>query len=137
MGLLHGHRRSRSGHGDGGTRYYPTMRLLREGVDDAPTRYEPAPFTQRPTDPYEEWRAKRDAEGMRDQVNAVRWVYRQRGTAAAPTEREDAAAETVRWVSRYRGAGSAPAGREASGAIAAGPGITRERPVDLVGAQGG
>ncbi len=136
MGLLHGHRRSRSTHADRGTRYYPTMGLLREGVDDAPTRFEPQSLTQRASDPYEEWRAKREAEGSRDQVDAVRWVYRQRGAATSPMDKDDAAAEAVRWVNRYRGVGAAP-GRESTGASAAGPGSGREHPVDLVGAQGG
>ncbi len=137
MGILHGHRRSRSAHAERGSSYYPTMRLLREGVDDAPTRYEPQSLTQRAADPYEEWRAKRDAEGERSQVEAVRWVYRQRGTATSRKDRDDAAAEAVRWVNRYRGVGAAPTGREASGASAAGLGGGRERPADLVGAQRG
>jgi hypothetical protein len=137
MGLLHGHRRSRSTHADRGSSYYPTMRLLRDGVDDAPTRFEPQPLTQRAADPYEEWRAKREAEGNRDQVDAVRWVYRQRGAATSPMDKDDAAAEAVRWVNRYRGVAAAPTGREPSGASAAGLGGGRERPVDLVGAQGG
>ncbi len=135
MGILHGHRRSRSAHADGDSRYYPTMRLLRDGVDDAPTRYEPQPLAQRAADPYEEWRAKRDAEGERSRVEAVRWVYRQRGTAAIPIDRETAAAEAARWVNRYKGAGPAPAGRQASGAGEAAPGSGY--PADLIGAQRG
>jgi len=138
MGLLHGNRRSRSAHADRGTSYYPAMRLLRDGVDDAPTRFEPqALSTQRAADPYEEWRTKRDAERERSQVEAVRWVQRQRGAAATPADKETAAAEAVRWVNRYRDAGPAPTGRAASGAGAAGPGDGRKHPVDLVGAQGG
>jgi hypothetical protein len=113
------------------------MRLLRDGVDDAPTRYEPETLTPRAADPYEEWRAKRDAEGKRGQVDAVRWVYRQRGAAATPTDKETAAAEAVRWVNRYKGSGVTPAGRQAPGAGAAEPGGERERPADLVGAQRG
>ncbi len=135
MGLLHGHRRSRPAHADRDNRYYPTMRLLREGVDDAPTRYEPQAFEPRAADPYEEWRAKRQAERERSQVDAVRWVHRQRGAAATPSDGKNAAAEAVRWVNRYRGVGEAPTGRETSGARAAGR--DGERPVDLVGAQGG
>ena len=139
MRILQGHRRRGSAHADRGSRYYPTMRLLaRDGVEDAPTRYEPqtlAHSAQSATDPYEVWRAKREAERERSQVEAVRWVYRQRGKAASATS-EAAAAEAVRWVNRYRGAGAAPAGREVvSAGRAAEPG--RERPVDLVGAQGG
>ncbi len=137
MGLLHGHRRSRPAHADRGSRYYPTMRLLHEGVDDAPTRYEPETVAPRAADPYEEWRAKREAERERSRVEAVRWVYRQRGAAATPMGRQDAAAEAVRWVNRYRGAGPAPAVPATSGAPAAGRDDGRERPVDLVGAQGG
>ncbi len=137
MGLLHGHRRSRPAHTDSGTRYYPTMRLLRDGVDDAPTRYEPQTLAQRAADPYEEWRARRDAERERSEVDAVRWVYRQRGAAATPTDKETAAAEAARWVNRYRGVGAAPTGRDASGARAAERSGGREHPVDLVGAQGG
>jgi len=133
MGILHGHRRSRSAHTEGGGRYYPAMRLLREGVDDAPTRYEPQTLSQRAADPYEEWRAKRDAEGERSRVEAVRWVYRQRAAAAAAGA-ESAAPEAARWVNRYKGAGAAPAGRQAPGASGAGPGSGR--PADLVGAQG-
>jgi hypothetical protein len=112
------------------------MRLLREGVDDAPTRYEPQTAAPRAADPYEEWRAKREAERERNQVAAVRWVHRQRG-AAAPLDKQDAAAEAVRWVHRYRGVGATPAGREAFGAGAAAPDGGLERPVDLIGAQGG
>jgi len=140
MGLLRGHRRSRSAHTDPGNRYYPTFRLLeRDGVYDAPTRYEPETLSAQkpPADPYEAWRARREAERERDRarVETVRWVQRQRGTAAAPTA-EAAAAEAVRWVHRYRGVGATPAGRDvAPGARVAGrPG---ERPADLVGAQGG
>jgi len=137
MRILQGHRRTRSVHADRGNRYYPTPRLLaRDGVEDAPTRYEPQTLAARGPagDPYEAWRAEREAERERAQVNAVRWVYRQRGTGATPTK-EAAAAEAVRWVNRYRGVSDAPAGREGtSGAqVAAG----RERPADLVGVQGG
>ena len=140
MRFLQGHRRSRSAHAEGGTRYYPTPRLLvRDGAEDAPTRYEPQTLTASApaADPYEAWRAKRDAERERSQVEAVRWVYRQRGTAADPANR-DAAAEAVRWVNRYRGVGTASTGREdAPGARAAERSGRRESPVDLVGAQGG
>jgi hypothetical protein len=137
MGLLHGHRRSRSAHADRGNRYYPTFRLLERDVDDAPTRYEPQTLSDpKPTaDPYEAWRAQREAERERDrtQVDAVRWVQRQRGTAAAPTK-EAAAAEAVRWVNRYRGVGATPTMRpQAPGASVGRPG-GRERPADLVGA---
>jgi hypothetical protein len=140
MGLLQGHRRSRSAHADRGNRYYPTFRLLeRDGVDDAPTRYEPETLSARkpPADPYEAWRAQREAERERDrtQVEAVRWVQRHRGTAAAPTKGA-AAAEAVRWVNRYRGVGATPTGRqEAPGGRVAGRPGGRERPADLVGAQ--
>lgn len=137
MGLLHGHRRSRPAHADRGTRYYPTMRLLRDGVDDAPTRYEPQTLAPRAADPYEEWRAKREAEQERSQADAVRWVYRQRGAAANPHGEQDAAAEAVRWVNRYSGVGAEPTGRETSSASAVGRSGERERPVDLIGAQGG
>jgi hypothetical protein len=111
------------------------MRLLREGVDDAPTRYEPQTLSQRASDPYEEWRAKRDAEGERRRVEAVRWVYRQRGTATASTDRGTAATEAARWVNRYKSAGQAPTGRQSTGANEAGPGSGR--PTDLIGAQRG
>ena len=141
MRLLQSNRRTRSAHPDRGSRYYPTPRLLaRDGVEDAPTRYEPQTLAaQGPvSDPYEAWRAQRAAEAERErtQVNAVRWVYRQRGTAAAPITKEAAAAEAVRWVNRYRGVGAAPGREEASGARATEPG-GRERPADLVGVHGG
>jgi hypothetical protein len=138
MGLLHGNRRSRSTHAERGNRYYPTFRLLERDVDDAPTRYEPQTLAAQkaPADPYEAWRAQREAERDRDrmQVDAVRWVQRQRGTAAAPTK-EAAAAEAVRWVNRYRGSGATPSGRQQApaGRVAGGPG-GREHPADLVGA---
>jgi hypothetical protein len=139
MRFLQGHRRSRSAHAERRS-YYPTPRLLsRDGADDAPTRYEPQTISTgaRATDPYEAWRAERDAERERSQIEAVRWVYRQRGTAVDPDSR-DTAAEAVRWVNRYRGVGSAPTGREAaSGARAVERSGRRERPVDLIGAQGG
>src|SRR4051794_19762215 len=115
MRILQGHRRTRSAHTDRGSRYYPTPRLLsRDGVEDAPTRHEPQTLAARGpvSDPYEAWAAKREAELERTRVDAVRWVYRQRGTAAAPITKEAAAAEAVRWVNRYRGAGAAPAGRD-------------------------
>ncbi len=136
MGLLRGNRRTRPAHADRGSRYYPTMRLLRDGVDDAPTRYEPQALAPRVTDPYEEWRAKREAERERNRVEAVRWVHRQRAAAAAPNNREDAAAGAVRWVNRYRGVSAPPTGHETPGAVVE-PNDGRERPVDLVGAQGG
>jgi hypothetical protein len=140
MGFLKGHRRTRSDHQDRSTRYYPTPRLLpRDGTEDAPTRYEPQTLSARAAaaDPYEEWRARREAERDRGQVEAVRWVQRQRGTAAAPAGTGQAAAEAVRWVNRYRGVGTAPTGREAASGerIAARPG-ERVRPADLIGAQG-
>ena len=139
MRFLQGHRRNRSEHPDRGNRYYPTPRLLSRDVDDAPTRYEPQTLAARApaADPYETWRAEREAERERTRAEAVRWVYRQRGTTAAPIDKEAAAAEAVRWVNRYRGVGAAPTGREtASGASAAQRNGGRERPVDLVGAQG-
>ena len=135
MGLLHGHRRSRSAHADRGNRYYPTFRLLERDIVDTPTRYEPQTLsTQKTTaDPYEAWRAQREAE-RQTQVEAVRWVQRQRGTAAAPTK-EAAAAEAVRWVNRYRGMDAAPtAQQEAPRVRVAGRPGGRERPADLVGA---
>ena len=141
MRILQGHRRRGSAHSEPDSHYYPTMRLLSRDGDDAPTRYEPQtlePRAEGATDPYEAWRAKREAERERSRVQAVRWVYRQRGTAAAPVEREATAAEAVRWVNRYRGVGAAPTGRsEASGARGEAKGGGRERPVDLIGAQGG
>jgi hypothetical protein len=140
MRFLQGHRRSRSAHAERGTRYYPTPRLLsRDGAEDAPTRYEPQTLSASApaADPYEAWRTERNAERERSQVEAVRWVYRQRGAAVDPDSR-DTAAEAVRWVNRYRGVGTAPTGREdASGARAGERSGGRERPVDLVGAQGG
>ena len=141
MRFMQGHRRSRSAHTERGTRYYPTPRLLsRDGAEDAPTRYEPQTLSANAStaDPYEAWRSKRDAERERSQVEAVRWVQRQRGTAATPGD-GDAAAEAVRWVHRYRGVGAAPTGREdASGArVVERSGRRDESPVDLVGAQGG
>ena len=92
---------------------------------------------QAASDPYEAWRARREAERERSQVEAVRWVYRQRGTAAAPADGNAAAAEAVRWVNRYRGIGAAPGREGTSGARAAELGSGHERPADLVGAQGG
>ena len=140
MAFLRGHRRTRSVHQDRGTRYYPTPRLLvRDGIEDAPTRYEPQTLSARApaVDPYEEWRARREAERDRSRVEAVRWVQRQRGTVAAKASSEAAAAEAVRWVNRYRGIGAAPTGRQpASGARQEAPPGERGRPVDLVGAQG-
>ena len=140
MRFMQGHRRSRSAHSERGARYYPTPRLLsRDGAEDAPTRYEPQTLSANApaADPYEAWRTKRDAERERSKVEAVRWVYRQRGAVAEPESR-DATAEAVRWVNRYRGVGAAPTGREAaSGASAEERSGRRERPVDLVGAQGG
>ncbi|HXB17035.1 MAG TPA: hypothetical protein VNV44_14970 [Solirubrobacteraceae bacterium] len=138
MGFLRGHRRTRSVHQDRGTRYYPTPRLLsREGIEDAPTRYEPQTLSAKApaVDPYEQWRARREAERDKSRVETVRWVQRQRGKAA-PASPGTAATEAVRWVNHYRGAGSAPTGREASGQRVAAPPGERERPVDLVGAQG-
>ena len=101
-----------------------------------PTRYEPQALAPRVTDPYEEWRAKREAERERSRVEAVRWVYRQRAAAAAPNNREDAAAGAVRWVNRYRGVGRA-AHRARDVRREREPDDGRGRPVDLVGAQGG
>jgi hypothetical protein len=140
MGFLRGHRRTRTAHQDRGTRYYPTPRLLpRDGIEDAPTRYEPQTLSVSGTtvDPYEEWRTRREAERDRSRVETVRWVQRQRGTAASPASSGAAAAEAVRWVNRYRGVGTTPAG----GQVASGGGVgtrpgDRERPVDLVGAHG-
>lgn len=134
MGLLRGNRRTRPAHADRASRHYPTMRLLREGVDDAPTRYEPQALAPRVADPYEDWRTKREAEVERSRIDAVRWVYRHRGAGATPKDRGNAAAEAVRWVNRYRGVGDPPAGRETSGVE---PDGGRERPADLLGAQGG
>jgi hypothetical protein len=134
MRLLQGNRRTRPAHADRGSRYYPTPRLLsRDGVEDAPTRYEPQTLAGRgaTADPYEEWAAKREAAAERSQIDSVRWVYRHRGEGAAPKmSKEAAAADAVRWVNRYRGAGAAPTGREGASA----PG--RELPADLVGVQG-
>ncbi len=133
MGRLHGHRRSRPAHADRGDRYYPTFRLLERDIVDTPTRYEPQALSAQkaPADPYEAWRAQREAE-RQTQVEAVRWVQRQRETAAATTK-DAAAAEAVRWVNRYRGV--TPAGRqEASAARVAGRPGERELPADLVGA---
>jgi hypothetical protein len=141
MRFLQAHRRSRSAHAERGNRYYPTPRLLpRDGVEDAPTRYEPQTLRSGApaSDPYEVWRAERDAERERTRVEAVRWVYRQRGTVAAPSSKEAAAAEAARWVNRYRGVGSAPTGRATAPGLGADERSgRREVPVDLVGAQGG
>jgi hypothetical protein len=139
MRFLQAHRRSRSAHADRGNRYYPTPRLLpRDGVEDAPTRYEPQTLAASAPagDPYEAWRARREAERERErtQLAAVRWVYRQRGTAATPNSKEAAAAEAVRWVNRYRGVGTAPTGREDVPEERSG---RRAHPADLIGAQGG